>query len=136
MSIVLVSYSFTPSSFLKSVFLFSLREKCPNTEFFLAYVQENMEQKKLRIWTLFMQCLLSLKTCFFLKFYFHVIFSSFTMILLLHIKMLCYLPWKFQIDVHFELFWCYKSFIWTHLTKRYNDHNLTSREVFINLDVM
>ena len=42
----------------------SLREKCPNTEFFLVrtflyldsvQIQENMDQKKLRIWTLFTQ---------------------------------------------------------------------------------
>ena len=38
----------------------SLREKCPNTEFFLVRIllylekiQENTDQKKLRIWTLF-----------------------------------------------------------------------------------
>ena len=33
----------------------TLREKCPNTEFFLVRIQENTDQKKLRIWTLFMQ---------------------------------------------------------------------------------
>ena len=40
-----------------------LREKCPNTEFFLVriflysvQIQENTDQKKLRSWTLFMQC--------------------------------------------------------------------------------
>ena len=33
-----------------------LREKCPNTEFFLARMRENTDQKKLRIWTLFTQC--------------------------------------------------------------------------------
>ena len=38
--------------------LCSLREKCPNTEFFLVRIQENTEQKKLRIWTLFTQLLL------------------------------------------------------------------------------
>ena len=32
------------------------REKCPNTEFFLVRIQENTDQKKLRIWTLFKQC--------------------------------------------------------------------------------
>ena len=32
-----------------------LREKCPNTEFFLVRIQENTDQKKLRIWTLFTQ---------------------------------------------------------------------------------
>ena len=42
---------------------YSLREKCPNTEFFLflifpysARMKENANQKKLHIWTLFMQC--------------------------------------------------------------------------------
>ena len=41
-----------------------LRGKCPNTDFFLARIflysvriQENTDQKKLRIWTLFTQCL-------------------------------------------------------------------------------
>ena len=41
----------------------TLREKCPNTEFFLVrifphsdWIRENMDQKKLRIWTLFTQC--------------------------------------------------------------------------------
>ena len=40
----------------------TLREKCPNREFFLVriflysdWIQENMDQKKLRIWTFFMQ---------------------------------------------------------------------------------
>ena len=44
----------------------TLREKCPNTEFFLVriflysdWIQENMDQKKLRIWTLFTHCLSS-----------------------------------------------------------------------------
>ena len=57
--------------------IFSLREKCPNTEFFLVpifqcsdlirrftskslysvQIQESADQKKLRIWTLFAQCL-------------------------------------------------------------------------------
>ena len=42
---------------------FSLREKCPSPEFFLVRVfpysvrmRENTDQKKLRIWALFMQC--------------------------------------------------------------------------------
>ena len=46
----------------------TLREKCPNTEFFLVRIflysvriQENTDHKKLRIWTLFTQCILSLK---------------------------------------------------------------------------
>ena len=41
----------------------TLREKCPNTEFFLVCIflysvriQENTDQKRLRIWTLFTQC--------------------------------------------------------------------------------
>ena len=41
----------------------TLREKCPNTEFFLVRIflysigmQESTDQKKLRIWTLFTQC--------------------------------------------------------------------------------
>ena len=40
----------------------ALRERCPNTEFFLVriflylfWMQENTDQKKLRIWTLFTQ---------------------------------------------------------------------------------
>ena len=40
----------------------TLPEKCPNTEFFLVriflysdWIQENMDQKKFRIWTFFMQ---------------------------------------------------------------------------------
>ena len=42
----------------------SLREKFPNTKFFLVRIylysvriQENTDQKKPRIWTLFMQCI-------------------------------------------------------------------------------
>ena len=41
----------------------TLREKCSNTDFFLVriflyseWIQENTDQKKLRIWTLFTQC--------------------------------------------------------------------------------
>ena len=30
--------------------------KCLNKEFFLVRMQENVDQKKLRIWTLFTQC--------------------------------------------------------------------------------
>ena len=30
----------------------SLRQKCPNMEFFLVQIQENTDQKKLCIWTL------------------------------------------------------------------------------------
>ena len=43
-----------------------MREKCPNTEFFLVHIflhsvwiQENTDRKKLRIWTLFTQWLTS-----------------------------------------------------------------------------
>ena len=43
-------------------YTFSVREKCPHTEFFLVpiflysvRIQENTNQKKLRIWTLFTQ---------------------------------------------------------------------------------
>ena len=32
-------------------FHFTLRKKCSNTEFFLVRIQENTDQKKLRIWT-------------------------------------------------------------------------------------
>ena len=35
---------------------YTLCEKHPNTEFFLAQIQENKDQKKLRTWTLFTQC--------------------------------------------------------------------------------
>ena len=51
-----------------------LREKCPNTELFLVriflfsdWIQENTDQKKLRIWTLFTQCsykLVSYEKCY------------------------------------------------------------------------
>ena len=34
----------------------ALCEKCQNTEFFLVLIQENTDEKKLRIWTLFTQC--------------------------------------------------------------------------------
>ena len=34
----------------------TLREKCPNTEFFLVRIFRHSDQKKLRIWTLFTQC--------------------------------------------------------------------------------
>ena len=53
---------------------YSLREKCPNTEFFLVsiflhsdWINENTDQKELRIWTLFTQWFSqknSLLTCF------------------------------------------------------------------------
>ena len=35
--------------------VFPLREKSPDTEFFLVRMRENTDQKKLRIWTLFTQ---------------------------------------------------------------------------------
>ena len=38
---------------------FSRPEKCPNAEFFLVRIFPHLDQKKLRIWTLFTQCLLS-----------------------------------------------------------------------------
>ena len=38
--------------------MFSLREKRPNTEFFLVRIVPRLDQKKLRIWTLFTQCVL------------------------------------------------------------------------------
>ena len=56
----------------------SLREKCPNTEFFLVriflysdWIQENRDQKKLRMWTLFTygKCIIfrnNNKTCHYL----------------------------------------------------------------------
>ena len=39
----------------KAYLKLSLREKCPDTEFFLARIQENTDLKKLRIWALFAQ---------------------------------------------------------------------------------
>ena len=43
--------------------MFSLNEKCPNTEFFLVliflhldWIQENTYQKKIHVWTIFTQC--------------------------------------------------------------------------------
>ena len=36
-----------------------LSKKCPNTEFILVHIFPHSDQKKLRIWTLFKQCLLS-----------------------------------------------------------------------------
>ena len=35
----------------------TLREKCPNTEYFLVHIFPHSDQKILRIWTLFTQCL-------------------------------------------------------------------------------
>ena len=34
----------------------SLREKCPNKEFFLGRIRENTDERKLRIWTIFTKC--------------------------------------------------------------------------------
>ena len=45
-------YSFAVVVFVK---------KCPNTEFFLVRIQENTDQKKLRIWTLFTQCTVNIR---------------------------------------------------------------------------
>ena len=42
----------------------SLREKCPNTEFFLVRMWENTDHKKLLIWTLFTQWLPPLQRYF------------------------------------------------------------------------
>ena len=47
----------------------SLREKCPNPEFFLARIfQENTDQEKLHIWTLSTQWLIFLKHSIILSF--------------------------------------------------------------------
>ena len=53
---------------------FTLPEKCPNTEVFLVHIflysvqiQENTDQKRLRIWTLFTQCQFSV-TAILLRF--------------------------------------------------------------------
>ena len=47
----------------KEMLILTLREKCPNKEFFLVrifpfsdWIRENTDQKKLRIWTLFTKC--------------------------------------------------------------------------------
>ena len=42
----------------------SLREKYPSTEFFLVRIQEDTDQKKLGIWTLFTQWMSSSKADF------------------------------------------------------------------------
>ena len=42
----------------------SLRENCPNNEFFLVRIQEDTDQKKLGIWTLFAQWMSSSKADF------------------------------------------------------------------------
>ena len=51
------SYEFFHNSFLAEHH--PLREKCPNTEFFLVRIFLYSDQKKLRIWTLFAQCKVS-----------------------------------------------------------------------------
>ena len=43
---------------------FSLREKCPNAEFFLVPIFPYLDQRKLRIWTLFTQCSIFVSFCF------------------------------------------------------------------------
>ena len=46
----------------------SLRKKCPNTELFLVLKNtENTDQKNLRIWTLFTQCMLNWKNSPFIN---------------------------------------------------------------------
>ena len=65
LSVVIVgkfSYNGHPShfpsiSFQSRIVLVSLREKCPNTEFFLVRIFPHPDQKKLRIWTLFTECI-------------------------------------------------------------------------------
>ena len=37
-------------------YILGLREKCESTKFFRAQIQENKDQKKLRIWTHFTKC--------------------------------------------------------------------------------
>ena len=44
--------------------VFSLREKCPNTEFFLVSIFPYLDQKKLLIWTLFTQRSIFASFCF------------------------------------------------------------------------
>ena len=60
-SVTLMKYLEVPKKNLKSIFFFfllyglRLREKCPNTEFFLVRIFLYSDQKKLRICTLFAQ---------------------------------------------------------------------------------
>ena len=62
---VIITSTFVNWSFNENLCVInSLREKCPNMEIFLFYIflysvqiQENIDQKKLRIWTLFTQWL-------------------------------------------------------------------------------
>ena len=53
-----VIYIYTYLSFIKHVLSFetALCEKCRSKSRYSVRKQENMEQKKLRIWTLFTQC--------------------------------------------------------------------------------
>ena len=55
----------------KHCYKLTLREKCPNTEFFLVCIflyslriQKTMDQNKLRIWTHFTQCYVPVTECF------------------------------------------------------------------------
>ena len=50
-----VSFSDKTNKILWRILPLTLREKCPNTEFFLVRIQENTFQKKLGVWTLFTQ---------------------------------------------------------------------------------
>ena len=56
------NWTISVTLFCSSLISNSLREKCPNTEFYLVliflysdWIQENTDQKKLHIWTLFAQ---------------------------------------------------------------------------------
>ena len=58
--IFVICYILILYSFILTSVEYALREKCQNTEFFLVRIflylvqmQENVDQKKLRIWTLF-----------------------------------------------------------------------------------
>ena len=56
-----------------------LREKCPNTEFFLVRIFLYSDQKKLRIWTHFTQCS-SLKELMINGVVFEIYFGSYYMV--------------------------------------------------------
>ena len=81
-----IEFCFSYHDFCLSYLEFSLREKCPNTEFFLVRIfpysdwirgdsispysvriHENTYQKKLRIWTLYTQCLFSISWILFFQ---------------------------------------------------------------------
>ena len=49
--------------------IFPLREKSSNAGVFLVGIQENTDQKKLRIWTLFTQCPIVLLIDYFKEFF-------------------------------------------------------------------